>query len=351
MGITIPKSTLMARLEDAVRLADSDVELPGEWLRRVEHISQCPSETYVAAFGVALLAKAADARVDALTIKASGGPTAYSMRGVATVLAGRARHFGYHLGVTGPEPLNNQPWFGNDRVDRIARIRADVVPYHEALVRYLRDLQALDGDEALLALAAFLRLRLAVGRAAARASAAIASTGNILQDVLQLADDFTRQNPEGGKRGQAVVAALLDCVHEEVQTGAINNPRAFDVQVSNDRVPVVAVEVKQKPVAADQVLHLAAEAAHAGIDKALYAALAADQRPLDVPELSQRAAREHGVLLAIGGGLPEVARLVLATSAISARDIAVALPNLVVARLVELRVSSAGQEHWQGYFV
>jgi hypothetical protein len=351
MGITIKKAVLEGRLEDAVRLAESAADLPEQWTKRVVHVSQCPSETYIAAFGVALLAKAADPRVDVLTIKASAGPTAYSMRGVARVLVGRARHFGYHLGVTGPEPLNNQPWFGNDRIDRITRIRPEVVRYHEALVRYLRDLQQLNADHALLALAAFLRLRLAVGRqVAAAAHVVIANAGVALDDVLSVAETFIRQDPEGGKRGQAVVAALLDCIHDDVETGAINNPRAFDVRVDAGETAILAVEVKQKPVGDEEVLYLAAEAASAHVDKALYAALAADQPWLDTVGLRQRAAAQHGVFLGVALGMAALAELILLGSQRPASVIAADLPTHVMSRLESLRVSESGRAHWAGLF-
>ncbi|MBW3567460.1 MAG: restriction endonuclease, SacI family, partial [Proteobacteria bacterium] len=65
------------------------------------------------------------------------------------------------------------------------------------------------------------------------------------------------------------------CVHASVQTGTINNPRSFDVRVDVASAAILAVEVKQKRVGDEEVLHLAATAAAGGIDKALYAALAA----------------------------------------------------------------------------
>jgi len=347
MGITIRADRLEERLEDAVRLAESDAELPSSWLKRTAHIAECPSQTYVAAFGVALLAKASDDRVDVLTIKASVSETAYSMRGVAKVLTGRARHYGYDLGVSGPEPLNNQPWFGNDRVDRIERVKQNVVPYQLALVRYLRDLNALDADEALHALAAFLRLRLDAGRMKKR-NVVIANPGGALEDVIATAQAFIRQDPEGGKRGQAVVAAIFDCVSDEVQTGAINNPRAFDVRVDLDSSPILAIEVKQKPVGSDEILYLAASAQEAGIDKALYAALAIDQAPIDRPDVRGRAASDHGVFLAIATSIEEVVEHALLGSASTSREMAELLPARIDERLVALRVSEAGVQHWRG---
>src|SRR4051812_24305938 len=102
MGISIPAKRLALVLEQAVSIAESDRELPELWLRRVERIAECPSRTYVAALGTALLAKASDARIDALTIKAKAGPNAYSMRGVVRTLVEKAPLYGYHLGATGP---------------------------------------------------------------------------------------------------------------------------------------------------------------------------------------------------------------------------------------------------------
>ncbi len=351
MGITIPKPLLEDRLEDAVRLAESDAELPAQWTKRAEHISQSPSQTYIAALGVALLAKATDPRVDVLAIKASSGATGYSMRSVAAVLAGRARHYGYHLGVTGPEPLNNQPWFGSDRIDQIARIRAEVVPFHQALIRYLRELQRLDPDAALRALAAFLRLRLAVGQESKRMHTFIANPGAALSDVLAMGEVFIRQSPEGGKRGQAVVAGMLDCVHDHVQTGAINNPRAFDVRVDINGSAVLVIEVKQKGVSDDDVRYLAAAAAAAGVDKAIYAALAADQGLLDATALRREAADEHGVFLGVAVGLMELSEFILLGSSRSAEEVAAELPRRILERLDQLRVSQAGQAHWSGLFL
>jgi hypothetical protein len=99
MGITLSSKALEAKLESAMRIAESEDPVPAEWLERSEHIAKCPSQTYVAALGVSLLAKATNPQVDSLTVKSSVSPHAYSMRGAAKVLAGRARDYGYHLGV------------------------------------------------------------------------------------------------------------------------------------------------------------------------------------------------------------------------------------------------------------
>src|ERR1035441_2823746 len=126
MGITLDRREMALQLERAVRYAEDPRQaLPVEWAERTEHMAGCPSRTYVAALGVALLAKATDERIDALTVKRKVSANAYSMRGAAAELAGNAALYGYHLGVTGPEPLNNQPWFHGERIDQFRIERSE----------------------------------------------------------------------------------------------------------------------------------------------------------------------------------------------------------------------------------
>jgi hypothetical protein len=134
VGITLDRREMALQLERAVRYAEDPHQvLPVEWVERTEHMAGCPSRTYVAALGVALLAKATDERVDALTVKRKVSANAYSMRGAAAVLAGNAALYGYHLGVTGPEPLNNQPWFHGERIDQFRIDDKEVEPFQNNL--------------------------------------------------------------------------------------------------------------------------------------------------------------------------------------------------------------------------
>jgi hypothetical protein len=264
VGITIPRERLLSALEQAVALAESEEDLPGEWLARTNRIGECPSRSYIAAFGTALLAKAADDRVDTLTVKASVGPTAYSMRGVVRVLAERASHYGYDLGVSGPEPLNNQPWFRLERVDRPVAIRADAMPFHRDIVRYLADLNRISSADALPALAAFLRVRLAFALDQRRAREALTASGaGSLGELIPLIEHFVREDPEGGKRGQALVAALLDLLHRDVRLAPVNDPAGLDVRVRSESATILGVEVKQKAVEEASAHHLADEARRA----------------------------------------------------------------------------------------
>jgi len=347
MGITIKKARLQLVLEEAVALAESDGDLPEIWLKRVERISSSPSRTYIAALGTALLAKAADERVDALAIKSKAGTNAYSMRGVVAVLAARASDYGYHLGVTGPEPLNNQPWFGSSRVDRITNLSAQVQPFHRDLVRYLSDLNRLSSDEALKALACFMRLRIAYNKEE-RAQETLLRTParDSFEDLLDILETFVLNDPEGGRRGQALVAAVLDLAHDDVKLAAINDPRIFDVTVRGNRGDILGVEVKQKAVEESAIVHLAEEASRGGVSKVLFVGLAPDQRPLDRARAAHLAFQRHGVLAGIYEGVQELMTQVALQAPLALSDFVSALPKQYLARMQTHGVSQEGQQYW-----
>jgi hypothetical protein len=336
------------QLERAVRYAeDPHRTLPVAWLERTEHMAGCPSRTYVAALGVALLAKATDERVDSLTVKRRVSASAYSMRGAAVVLAGSATLYGYHLGVTGPEPLNNQPWFHGERIDQFRIEDKEVEPFQNSLVRYLRELNGYDSSQALLALAAFLRVRQRFANELGAAQANLqAGPMPGLGRLVRIAEDFMRSNPEGGRRGQAFVAAVLDLAHEEVRLGGIHDPRPRDVTVLRAERELLFVEVKQKPVDADTADHLAREAREGAVEKALLVALAADQQPLDRESIRRSTDAEHGVLTLVYETVAELLTQVAIHSSLTPTEIAERLPNGYLRRMQELGVSEDGQRRW-----
>lgn len=347
MGITLSGKALEAKLESAMRIAESEDSVPSEWLARTEHISKCPSQTYVAALGVALLAKATNPQVDALTVKSSVSPRAYSMRGAAKVLAGRARDYGYHLGVTRPEPLNNQPWFGGERIDRFTRLGSGVQPFHNAFVRYMRQLNAFSEKEATLALAAFLRSRIAYAREQPPPPSEDGRKLDVgLVELSRVLEAFIREDPEGGRRGQALVAAVFDAVFPKVTTGAINAPQANDVQAYADDQMVNGAEVKQKPIDEGWALSFAEELRKQGVRKGLICALAQDQTPLDRAVLLSEAEQRYGVTLSAVESVEELLALAVTWSPRTRDEILNTVAAAFGPRLRELQVSPGGLDHW-----
>ena len=102
-----------------------------EWSAKVERLSRlCEegvSKTHIAFLGTVLLAKALDRNADLYAIKpklAKGNDNAFSARSLCHgVLVPLAAELGISLGVTGREPLNNQPYF------RMTRL-GDATPVH-----------------------------------------------------------------------------------------------------------------------------------------------------------------------------------------------------------------------------
>ena len=347
MGITIPKKKLELTLQQAVARAEGDEKLSKAWEERVARIAECPSQSYVAALGTALLAKAADDRVDALSVKHGAGPSAYSMRGVVKVLVEKTPLYHYHLGVKGPEPMNNQPWFHSSRVDRAVGVDPEAQPYHRDLVRYLTELNQSTPADAMVGLVAFIRLRQKTEAEEAQALARLQIVAKApIEDLLDVLQLFINEDPENGRRGQSLVAALFDLVYDEVRLPSVHNPTGLDVTVWSGGSLLLGAEVKQKPVTEASVQHLAEEAALRGIDKALFVALSPHQRQLDRETARRDALEYHGVLVSIYESVPELVTAAVVASLLSADAFAAKLPNVYLHRMREHQVTPAGQQYW-----
>ncbi len=348
MGIRLKRPDLAVALDSAYDIARSKQKLPSEWLHAVERIEGCPSKTYIAALGAAMLAKATNAQVDSLTRKEEAGPRGYGLRGVAEFMATRSSRYGYHLGATGKWPLNNRPFNGNHvRIDRFTGIRPADRPYYQDFVRYLQDLNRLDEGKAQLALAAFLRRRMAFAQALSKQVAAVLATAGVAYaEVVDIATLFSTEKPEGGKRGQALVAALFDCAYESVDLKSINNPRPLDVRVMHSKQILLGAEVKQVVVDEEDALRVAVEAQQLQCDKALLVAIADKQPLLDRDGLRYDALEDHGVLLEVVHSVPELFALVTLFASATAAVISERFPQVYAERLQEHDVSDEGQARW-----
>jgi hypothetical protein len=207
MGLSVDREQTATVLKAAARLADSDGSVPEEWTQRTREIDECPSRSFTPALGTALLARATNPEIDALALKPEAGPHAYSARSVATnVLVPGAVKYGYDLRATGREPLNNQPFFRYDRIDRIDHVRNDAMPWVTALTDACNAINKLGADDAKLALAAYLRVRME----AVPARRAIDTRNSPLSTVeLPVQTEPIGANP-AGERGQAFAMAAFD---------------------------------------------------------------------------------------------------------------------------------------------
>ena len=344
MGLRIDKRRARQQLERALAMVQSGQELPAEWLERTETVAGFEEKTCLVALGTGLLATATDDTVDPLTLKSRAGNRAYSARGLAhDVLVPASVEFGFDLRTTGREPLNNQPFFHSDRVDAMPRVKhpGEI----RQLVECLEAVHDLREEEAVEALAAFLRQRLA-----AAAAAAAVDFGHMSSDLLKLSGAcraFLAGPAESGKRAQALVAAAFDLVFEDVRTARVFDPsRRFpgDVQAFFRLEPVVAVEVRAKPVTYSDAVHFVTSAAAAGFPHAMIAAFAS----VDA-ETARRCDEgwiEQGVLVSVQQDYPELLLDALAWSRKPLHQQLAAFPGVVLERLRLLEVKQASLVLW-----
>jgi hypothetical protein len=352
VGIVVDQRRAAEVLQHAYKLASSAKRVPAEWIEATRAIDACPSRTFTVALGTALLARATDPRVDALALKATTTPDAYSARTIAhNVLVPFCRKNGVGLRATGREPLNNQPFFRYDRIDQIDRIAANARPFLPVLVQTCKEINQLDARKAGLALAGFLRER--INRTKESVAASLTATAELVE-LIPIVEAFVRQHSDGGRVGQAVVAAVFDLAFDNVRTGRINDPsRHFTGDVHamtvDEVAAILAAEARQKPVSAADVRTFANAVAADGVPRALMVALDDSQPFLDPAELAREALAEEGVVLSIAQSIPELFAAACTWNT-TALDRFADFPQLLLGRLQEIETSDAAIAAWTSRF-
>lgn len=313
--------------EQAVRLA-SDKGDPA-WIAKVERLSQlCEegvSKTHITFLGTAMLAKALDLRADLFAIKpthARDNEHAFSARTLChSVLVPLAAELGISLGVTGREPLNNQPYFRMTRLDDGTPVHGGGRAAFDYMVELIRELQALTSeDRALGALRAFIGVRMGYQP---RYGAREGMTQITPEGLTAAIQEFVRWDSEHGKRAQAVVAGLLDvfATPARVESGRINDPsRNYpgDVCVRSEADAEAwdkAFEVRDKPVAVSDVQIFGKKCVDMQVREAAVVMVNDRQPTLDAAHLAQWAAG-FGLGLTLFHGWPEFVEQVLFWSAL-----------------------------------
>lgn len=312
MGIRIDQEHARARLLEAVDwAADASRPVPHEWLEITERVAESRAKTLVVVLGTALLARTTDDHVDALALKQDFSTTAYSARTLChqvLVPVSKDPLRPFHLGATGREPLNNQPFFRFDHLDSIDRTRweGDL----DYLRGCLRELNGRGSDYALGALAAFVRSRMAVQD---RWTAAIRELVPDHTEVVALLDeleDFLREGTtDRPLRLQAVVGGLVRLTELEVSAQAVHDPSRHapgDVHVPDEHEPHWAAEVRGKHVPLHEAVDFVERCASWGTIRSCWLiVLAQDQDPLDRASLAA-AAHQRGMLTIVVEDLLEL---------------------------------------------
>ena len=352
MGLRVDKAVAAKLFAEALELAQSDSELPAEWLEHTARLAGS-SKTFTSMLGTALLAKATNRQVSAFALQKSEGHKGYSARTLAKdVLVPQCVMNGIDLRTGGAEPLNNSPFYREERVSEHLTVKERDQPDLAALCEALAAADFLEGRNALEALAAFLRSRIELGE-----RPAYVSPGSGVLSAVDLADAtrrFIDADPEGGRRGQAFVAACLDLVFADIRAGAINDP---SVRVPGDvLVPdrsgqiTLSAEVKQKPVVASEILQFTGRLARTSVARGLYAALSTNQPPLDSRAIEARSLEDNGVLLTV---ISEPERLLHAALLWSGDSLDLCLarfPKAMGRLLVAFGCRAAASEEWAALF-
>ena len=289
-NLKIDKDLARECFATALDLALSETPLPGEWTERTERVSEASSATFVPALGTALLAKATNRLVDARALQVKGVHRGYSARSLAKdVFVPCCERAGIDIRTTGAEPLNNQPFFGAQRIDENLKVKSNARDDLQYLCETVALADYLEGPDAIQALAAFLRQRI-------QSSGTVQPVplGSGILELYELAtalDQFVSAWSEGGKIGQALVAAILDVAHEDVRTERINDPSAKwpgDVGVFQEDQLWIAVEVKQRHFTDTEVLQFARRLAESSVDRGVVV----DVRRQNIPDKRARLLRD-----------------------------------------------------------
>jgi len=330
---------------------------PAVWVERVERLSKAcesSSKTHVAFLGTSMLAKAVDLGADAFAIKAGAGtPGAFSARSLGHgVLVPNSAELQIDLGVTGREPLNNQPYFRHDRVSLEMVVIGGAREAVEILCDVLGHVDSIKTErEAREALRAFIYVRRQY--TPEYPSHSLGKIGLSEREFIGVVAAFVAERSEGGKRAQAVAAGLLDVMvgSARVVAGRINDPDRHlpgDVGVLDDSDPPGwnwAFEVRDKPVSAADTTIFARKVVEAGAQRAAVLALAAGQKPIDASE-AEGFASEHGVLLRALVGWRPFIREILFWTPTKTETMMDTVHARIHARLVEAEVSVAGVKRW-----
>src|SRR6185312_9063721 len=139
---------------------------------------------------------------------AAGNLNAYSARTLChSVLVPLAAELGVNIGVSGREPLNNQPYFRMTYLGDGTPVRTSAQPAFNYMVGLIDELQGYTATQARAALRAFIEVRRRFQVTYATHNGTVSVSWSTLAPAVAR---LVGQDSEGGKRAQAAVAGILD---------------------------------------------------------------------------------------------------------------------------------------------
>jgi hypothetical protein len=344
--------------EEANHLAIEDID--SNWLKKIQKFSQLCSDgtakTHVAFLGTSILAKAVDANVSLYDIKpklAEDSTKSYSARTLChSVLVPLAAELGIDLGVSGREPLNNQPYFRMTRLGDDTPIHQGGKKAFEYMLELIAELTKIKTqDKARLVLRAFIYDRKQHQRKYSVDSSEVKLKIGSLPSVIT---NFVSENSEGGRRAQAVVAGLLDVCFgaDRVESGRINDPsRKYpgDVCIRSAADPRkfdLAFEVRDKSVKLSDIQIFGKKCIDMSVLAGAVVIAAESQEKIDMPNLSEWSSN-MGIRMAIFIGWDQFISQALFWAKSSEQSVVTVAISRIEARLVEVEVSTEAILQWQ----
>ncbi len=347
LGISIDKVRARAVFGQAYALALSEEELPADWGERTLRVGEAKSKTFTPVLGTILLAKATNDQVDSTALAVQSGHKGYSARSLAKeVFVPLCSTCGVDIRTKGAEPFNNQPFLRAMNIDSSLKVKKNAQSDFDYLVECVNQADFLRGDTALRALAAFLRVRVEASEKIV--SIKIDGSSNF-PDLLERLSKFMRGDSEGGKIGQAVVAAIYGSCYQDARTKKINDPSArwpADVGVFVGDSLVIACEVKQRHFDEAEIRYFAERLAKDGIQRGVIAELCTAGWKFDAGELAAEIYRDFGVDLQFVLDASTLLQGALRFSTNPLNGAVSGFASRLMSRLEELEVSQARREEW-----
>lgn len=334
-----------------------------DWIEKikvlVELCEQGNARTHIAFVGTQLLARSQSSAVDLYYIKPEHAPEdkkefSYSARTLCHgVLVPLSTEFDIDLGAKGAEPLNNQPYFRMSYLGDQTPVSAASHNAWQYMLSLMAELEEMDSDAAEAALRSFLLIRKNAGRTYAEFDLA---SNEALRPLGRALTTLIRDDSENGKRAQAAVAAIFDCVFgiDRVDTGSgrINDPsrnRPGDVCVRANPDTCAfekAFEVKDKAVDEQDVIRFIRNSNEAFDVFAFgYVAVAESQASLDMHKIEEWADR-NGANVQVFFSLEDLLRQAVFWASGPATETARNLPYLLRDRLIEIEASESAVDLW-----
>ncbi|MCC6981416.1 MAG: restriction endonuclease, SacI family [Candidatus Melainabacteria bacterium] len=331
-----------------------------KWVKKVEKLSQLCAEgvscTHIAFLGTSILAKSVSRNADLFAIKPDhepDNPNSYSARSLCHgVLVPLSAELGFNIGVTGREPLNNQPYFRMTRLGDDTPVHRGARAAFDYMVSLIQELDKLKNEnDARKALRAFIAVRSKHQPRYSDYDEKAVLTPDRLVAVITA---FVKENSEGGRRAQAIVAGLLDVFAgtDRVDSGRINDPSRHypgDVCIRsavNKDAWEKAFEVRDKPVSENDVHIFGKKCVDMGVREVSVVMVSEKQQRLNEQALTDWA-YGFGIGMTLFHGWSEFVNQVLFWSSEAKPLAANQVLRLIHERLVSVEASPESVSRWQ----